>query len=374
MRKFAFNGMSALCGRLPFVYLILVVAIASCQSTGQDQQEKAVNESTPVENGIQVVHHPEDSSVTVSVDGQPFTAYIYPEVIKKPVLFPVRTSRGTLVTRGFPLMPTAGERVDHPHHVGVWFNYGDVNGLDFWNNSEAIAEDKRSGYGVIVHREVLETKSGEEQGLLKVAADWNTPEGKKLLDEETTFYFSGTEEVRIIDRVTQLTALEEQVRFDDNKEGVFAIRVTRALEQPADKPQIFTDASGKKTDVPILNNEGVHGQYISSEGLTGDEVWGSRAKWTNLASHIGDEQISIIIMDHPDNVGFPTYWHARGYGLFSANPLGQKEFSDGKETLNFSLQPQESVTFKYRMVIYSGDKPVTKEWIEKNYQTFVSQV
>ena len=86
-------------------------------------------------NGVEVTVKESERRVDVTVDGQPFTAYIWPTSLKKPVLYPIRTAKGTLVTRGFPLEPRPGERVDHPHHVGLWFNYGDVNGIDFWNNS-----------------------------------------------------------------------------------------------------------------------------------------------------------------------------------------------------------------------------------------------
>ena len=40
---------------------------------------------------------------------------------------------------------------------------------------------------------------------------------------------------------------------------------------------------------------------------------------------------------------------------FLVNPLGRKIFSNGKEELNFSLQPGQSVTFRYRIVVHSGD-------------------
>ncbi len=77
------------------------------------------------------------------------------------------------------------------------------------------------------------------------------------------------------------------------------------------------------------------------------------------------KNITIGMIDHPGNVGYPAYWHARGYGLFAVNPLGRKVFSNGKEELNFSLQPGQSVTFRYRVIIHSGDV-LTKE--EMNQQ------
>jgi hypothetical protein len=95
--------------------------------------------------------------------------------------------------------------------------------------------------------------------------------------------------------------------------------------------------------------------YRSSEGIEGDDVWGTRGKWMNLSGIIDGENISVAILDHPDNIGYPTYWHARGYGLYAANPLGQKAMSDGKEELNFELPAGESVTFKHRVIVYSGN-------------------
>jgi len=119
----------------------------------------------------------------------------------------------------------------------------------------------------------------------------------------------------------------------------------------------------------VLDNTGVTGKYYSSEGKIGTEVWGTRAKWVMLSGIVEGEKVSVAIFDHPDNVGYPTYWHARPYGLFAANPLGQKIFSKGKEELNFALNPGESVTFKYRVVIRSGE--TTPEQMEALYNQFV---
>lgn len=356
-----------------FSKLLLSVIITSCfacsSKTGQEKTAMADVGGVPPDEKIQVVEEPGQQRVNVLIDGIPFTAYIYPSTLKKPVLYPIRTSSGTPVTRGFPIEPREGERVDHPHHVGYWFNYGDVNGLDFWNNSEAIDPAKRDHYGTIVHREVVETNSGDDKGELSITADWMAPDGEKLLSEETEFIFKAPDaHTRVIDRIIKLTA-ENDISFKDNKEGVLGIRVARELEHPSDEPAVFTDAAGNPTDVEAMNNEGVTGMYHSSEGIEGADVWGTRAKWMNLTGTISEEEVSLIIMDHPDNVGYPTYWHARGYGLFAANPLGQEALSGGKEKLNFSLPKGKSVTFRYRVVIHSGEG-MTNEKIENIFTEF----
>lgn len=301
-----------------------------------------------------VTENKEGKRVDISIDGKPFTSYIYPDVLMKPVLYPLRTSRGTLITRGWPMDPRPGERVDHPHHVGMWFNYGNVNGLDFWNNSTAVPADKKSGFGTIKHRGVTKMTNGNNKAELEVTMDWQKPDGTNLLREDTKFIFSGTGNMRTIERITTLTALGEDVSFKDNKEGLIGIRLARELEHPSKKAEIFTDASGKTTNVAKLNNEGVTGKYRSSESKEGDDVWGTRGKWVSLNAKIGQEPVSVVILDYPKNIGYPTYWHARGYGLFAANPLGQHEFSGGKEVLNYKLSAGQSVTFRYKVLINSG--------------------
>jgi len=159
------------------------------------------------------------------------------------------------------------------------------------------------------------------------------------------------------------------VTFVDNKEGLVGMRVARALEQPSTTAEVFTDANGHATTVPVLNNDGVTGHYRSSEGLEGDAVWGTRGRWTTLTGSVAGEPVTLAILDHPKNPGFPTYWHARGYGLFAANPLGRKAFTNGKESLNFGLAPQEAATFRYRILILSG--AATPEQIETNYRDFI---
>src|SRR5438876_237277 len=197
-------------------------------------------------------------------------------------------------------------------------------------------------------------------------------DGKTLLREDTTYVFRGGPGLRSIDRITTLTALDQKVTFRDSKEGMIGMRVARELEQPSDKAEIFTDATGKATAVAKLDNTGVSGLYTSSEGKTGDAVWATRAPWTMLSGTIGKEPITLAILDHPKNPTHPTYWHARGYGLFAANPFGAKAYTDGKVETNFALEPGQSVTLKHRVLILSG--PTTADQVGAQYQRYVDEV
>ena len=124
---------------------------------------------------------------------------------------------------------------------------------------------------------------------------------------------------------------------------------------------VLKEKDGSTTTVKALTNKDVTGDYKSSEGITGEAVWSTRAKWMDLFGSIKDEKISLVVCDHPKNQSYPTYWHARGYGLFSANPFGAKDFTNGKEELNFFITSGKSITFRYRVIVNSGTHLSDKE-------------
>jgi len=339
---------------------LMISAVALSAALGCGQSRSGQSQSGTARSGnsqgdrFTFVERPESKSIDVLLDGQPYTAYCYADSLKKPVLFPLRTKGGHFITRGWPVAPRANERTDHPHHVGLWFNYGDVNGLDFWNNSTAIPADKRVGYGTVVHAAVNETESDGDRGVLNVTKYWVAPQGDSLLREDTRYVFRVDDEGNTsIELDIRLQALTD-VSLNDNKEGVLGIRVARELEHPSDEPAQFTDANGIVTEVAAANNDGVTGRYVSSEGYEGDDVWGTRGKWVALNGTIEGEPVSLVMLDHTENPGYPTYWHARGYGLFAANPLGQKALSGGKDVLNFKLDNGATARFRYKVLIHAG--------------------
>ena len=277
----------------------------------------------------------QNQKVDVLIGGKLVTSYCWPENVYKPVLYPIITLSGTEITRGFPLKPREGERNDHIHQVGSWLNYGNVNGFDFWGNGST--GKKSENGGVIKHLEIEEAKGGDGEGILSVNAGWQDPSGKELLEEKTEFHFIADEHYYYIDRITTLTACDQDVSMKDTKEGMFAIRVARQLELPSKENVLFLTPGANPGTEKAMENKGVTGNYRSSEGITGDAVWSTRAKWMDLYGIIGNEKVSVVICDHPKNPSYPTYWHARGYGLFSANPLGGNDFTSGKEIVNFSI-------------------------------------
>ena len=314
-----------------------------------------INAQSSREYEVKLVRSDDKHKIDVFINGSLFTSYRYPANGEKPFLFPVNAPNGSVITRGYPVEPRKGERVDHPHQTGIWFNHGDVNGIDFWNNSSAIPADKKDAYGHIVMQRIVRAVSGKK-GVLDVILNWDDNKGNTLLTENARYVFSGDSNSRTIDHISVLTAKNGAVTIADCKEGLFAIRVDRAFEMPTNESLIFTDAKGNPTTVKATDNKGVTGMYISSKGLKGDSVWGTRNEWVVLNGVKNNVHISMAIFDNPKNPGFPAYAHARGYGLFSLNNFGQNSYDPKQEKRNYKIEKGQSVTLYHRFYVQSGSE------------------
>ena len=281
--------------------------------------------------------------ITVYMSGKPYTTFYYGPSATKPYLHPLLAADGTVMTRKYPMAKVEGEMIDHPHHRGLWFAHGDINGLDYWGSDITYTNKKNA---IIRVKKIVETKAKGNKGHIRAILEYLNADGKPVLEEDRTMTFIEQDKLRVIDLDFQLTALD-QVKFGDTKEGMFAIRVAPWMEDPGPKTP--------KTPARTL-------KMVSSEGLQGDaKIWGSRAKWVDYSGQVDGKTLGIAIFDHPANFRHPTYWHARGYGLFAANPFGEHDFlkdknRDGSKT----LAPGEKLRFRYRVVIHPGDSEQAK--------------
>jgi hypothetical protein len=289
----------------------------------------------------QVKFSPDD--VAISVDGKPFTVFHYGEKNNKPFLAPLRSASGKIVTRGFPMENIPGESRDHLHHTGLWFSYDDVNGVKFWENDPSYT---KPNIGKIVPTHT-EWKDGDKSGTLKAIMEWRDPAGKVLLVENRDMTFYSDPKLRIIDFHIVLTAAQA-VTFGDTKEGAFAIRLH----------DNFTEKKG--------------GKMVDADGRIGmKNVWGKRSNWVDYTGEIDGERLGVAIFDNPQNPHYPTYWHARDYGLFSLNPFGQNSFDENMAENKTKLAAGEKLTFRWRVVIHPGDAMTAgvadmyKQWAAK---------
>ena len=95
------------------------------------------------------------------------------------------------------------------------------------------------------------------------------------------------------------------------------------------------------------------------------------AKKAWLTGHKGDHADAIAIIDHPENPGYPTYWHARGYNLFAANPPGRSIFDPKQPAFKYTMEKGQETTFRYRVVI--ADRAESAEELNKQADAFAAE-
>ncbi len=287
-----------------------------------------------------------DDRVRVEIDGRLFTEYLFRGAYR-PHLYPVLTADGTAMTRSFPMKAGTGEDEDHPHHRSLWFAHSDVNGVDFWNQDDAGSPRPK---GKILHEALLETTNGTT-GVIRARSRWVAPDGRQFCTDETTIRFGAAGDARTIDfEITLHAPSDAPVLLGDNKDGGLALRLAMWLNLPrgAGTTRQYTPGAG---------------QLVNSTGDRDGAAWGKRADWVDYHGVHEGKVYGVAIFDHPQNFRHPTWWHARDYGLVSANPIGWHDF-EAKTTKphagDYTIPAGGSLALRYRVLLHNGDEKAAR--------------
>jgi len=277
-------------------------------------------------------------AIGISIDGAPFTKYVFkPKTVGKipvhrPYFYPVYGPGQTPMTRPFPLAPddpkAMKSKTDHPHHTSLYVAHGDVNEVNNWHIGP------KSGFQV--HKSFKGMASGPVLAQFTEDLDWTATDKKTpvLAETRTVRVYRLPDTTRILDLVLVFTAKYGKVVFGDTKEG--GLCATRM------RPEFRADKGGR---------------LVNAAGQTGGGAWGKKSPWVDCSGKVGGKTLGYAILDHPKNLRHPTTWHARTYGLLTANPFGLSHFMRGKKIRgDFTLEAGKSVTFRYRVYFHPGDE------------------
>lgn len=285
-----------------------------------------------------------EEGAAITLDGQKFTTYNIHEA-NMPYLWPIVGPTGKSMTRAYPMEDVEGEKQDHPHHRGLWFGHESIGGLDTWAEEASFNTPGKDGkvsekyierlkhLGKIQHRR-FEKLEGGETGTLIAVSNYVDQEGKKLIEERRTLTFDATEDTRTIDVDLTLTATYGDVEIGDRKDAGLSIRVPHSMSVDA----------------------GEGGRVINSEGQADSDAWGKRARWCDFNGPVEGEKLGVAMLNHPSSFRYPTPWHARTYGLFTANAFGTSQLNPEEEDGAFTLKEGESVKLHHRFIFHKGDE------------------
>jgi hypothetical protein len=276
--------------------------------------------------GAEITAQRSEHGVVVRVDGNLFTEYLVRSG-NKPVLWPIIGPGGAALTRAYPIEPGGTGSKDHVHHRSLWFAHGQVNGVDFWDETGRKT-------GTIRHAGFLKIQSGP-RALIVTRNDWLAPDGAKVCEDRRTLTFGADKSARWIDFDISIKATPGPVTIGDTKEGTFAMRIADSMAVDAKQG----------------------GQIVNSRGHRDGQAWAQRAEWVDYHGPVNGHTVGIAILNHPSSFRFPTYWHVRTYGLFAANPFALREFTgDAKHDGSYTIAVGGTIRLAYRVVLHRGDE------------------
>src|SRR5882724_2336712 len=163
--------------RLLIVSLLLTCARLSNSVRGADSKE-----------GVQITQL--DDRLRIEINGELFTEYYFKNA-SGPFLYPVLGPDGLPMTRDWPMKESDNEDHDHKHHRSLWFDHGEMNGVDFWS------EEPRAGK--TIHEEFTEIKAGREAGVIRSKNKYVAPDGKIICTDDRALRIYNRPDERLFD-------------------------------------------------------------------------------------------------------------------------------------------------------------------------------
>jgi hypothetical protein len=287
------------------------------------------------------------AGVVIKHDGQPFAEYVIGEA-NKAYLYPVFGPTGKAMTRAYPMRKVEGEQFDHFHHRGVWFGHENINGVNSWTErgtaTQGLPDDQLNAkqkaalakalphLGSVKHRAFREVTSSPDRAVIVSENDYLDAQGKKYLTEIRRLTFRAEAGARLIDWDQEFIATEGDAVFGDAKDAGVNIRVPSSMAVDSKKG----------------------GRLVISNGKESAAAWGTRGAWASYSGPVDGEVVGVALFNHPSSFRHPTSWHARTYGLLTANCFGTLDKADlnGPHT----LKKGERLTLRHRFYFHRGDE------------------
>jgi len=272
----------------------------------------------PVSHSVVVQQSP--GRLLLRTSGLPVATYVYRDAeISRPYFAHLRAPGGVPVTRTYP--PVEGkDPTDHAtFHPGLWLAFGDLSGADSWRLKVPVR-----------HERFVETPKSGDRGQWAVRNRYLAADGEKTLCTETCRY---TLLVRpsgyLLLWDSTFRAEGDEATFGDQEEMGLGVRVATPLA---------VTKSGRISDSEGRQNEA--------------QVRGQAPDWCDYSGVVDGRRVGVTLMPHPAN--FRRSWfHARDYGLFAANPFGRQALTGG-EPSRVVVRPGEALRLRFGVLLHGS--------------------
>lgn len=267
---------------------------------------------------LQVV--PQNGQIQFRLGDQSLVSYVHQDpTITRPFFANAQIPGVGRVTRNHPV--EAGDASDHAtFHPGFWLAFSDVNGLDTWR----------------LKHKVIHSRFVEPPKIKGNRIDF-TVRNHYLGKEQTETGLVDTTKFAIVVKPgswwllwdTKIGCDMAAVRFGDQEEMGLGVRVASNLAVAANK-------GGR-----LLDSDGRNG---------GPNIWGLTSDWCDFSGPLNGKWAGVTVIPHPTNVR-KSWWHARDYGLLTANPFGKRSGGDTKLT----VEAGDTLRMRFGILVHSSD-------------------
>ena len=272
----------------------------------------------------QLVTDPATASVTLSLNGKTCWTYVPQSPEGKPYFHPLAIPGTDDVLSSF-------RPPDHAWHLGLWFSWKFINGVNFWEP--------------------------DTNGITRVITQTVSPLADKtfLADVLIAYIAKGTEAVR--EKRTVRVVTQRNGNYTIEWDTTFTAQGTEAVftSTPAKKDNAGNWATGGYSGLlwRFSDSPAISYTIATAEGFSDVKACGEKsASLTVLATAAASgAKAKITFRDHPENPRYPTPWFARhsttahkGRGYYLVGP--SLTFHEP-----FSLAPRTSARFRYTVEV-----------------------
>jgi hypothetical protein len=283
MKRFLFNSLLLMAG-------IMVVATASAAKI------------TAVKVG---------SKINVTINGQYFTSYIFPDDEKYPFFYPVNgpLSGGSV---------TSMRNGEYPHHSSLFFGCDLVNGGNYWQ------EGLERGRIISVNAQIL--KEGGDTVIITDECIWSRPGALSPIKDTRKFTITAPSATmtQIDAEITMETLLDVVIKKTNH--SLFSVRMA--------------------ADLSVKNG----GTLVNAEGIKSEkETFGKKSAWMDFYGKRGAFIEGIAILQHPSNPWYPSPWFTRDYGFMSPTPMYWPQ-----NDIDTQMKKGTVLLLRYRVLVHGG--------------------
>jgi len=264
---------------------------------------------------------------------------------EKPFFHPINIGSTTL---------TALSPEDHPWHLGLWFSWKYIDGVNYWEYDNHSSSKEGPVYGITEIKAVEINKHDDYSCTIKINISYHEKNLPEILKEQRTIYISSP------------TEGEYYMDFEiETMSVVDSVELNRTPLPDEEGGKLWGGYAGLSLR---FNTELRNTNFINEDGSS-EMKHGESFNWIYFGlKNRQNDRIGTAIFDHPQNLNNPTHWYVtnvpeKPYNFNFLQPavIFKKPFEIVKD---------EKLRLSYRVMFYKSG--TTHDIVKEDWSDFIT--